>query len=520
MLGIYLIELGIFLIILLFIRLKDNRKKRKEDNVAIRYGYASFKEHLKTNKKLYVILIILFVCLILCQYLFEIPQMTLEKTNIEAKSNEDVAVPYTVYHFNNITNEVTVDKESINTQKVGVYNVKYKVKTLFGIYNKEFKINVVDTLAPDIILEGGEEYKLSYLKEYTEPGVKAIDLNEGDLSSNIISTREDISDTEFNIKYTVEDSFSNKAEKTRHVTIIDDIPPVITLNGEENTIINVGQAYNEKGARAKDEKDGDVSNNIKISGNVDTSKEGEYSLTYAVTDSKGNEARKIRVVTVIKKATVGNKNGGKKGVIYLTFDDGPSANITPKILDILKRRGVKATFFILNYDNSKEYIVKREANEGHTIAIHGYSHDYKTIYKSEEAFMTNIVKLREKIKKSTGYDSTIIRFPGGSSNTVSKFNPGIMTKLTNKVLANGYRYFDWNVDSRDAGGAKNSNAVYNNVVKNLNKNRANVVLMHDFSGNNKTLNALESIINYGLNNGYIFEKITPSTAMVTHNVNN
>ena len=130
------------------------------------------------------------------------------------------------------------------------------------------------------------------------------------------------------------------------------------------------------------------------------------------------------------------------------------------------------------------------------------------------------IKLREKIKKSTGYDSTIIRFPGGSSNTVSKFNPGIMTKLTNKVLANGYRYFDWNIDSNDAGGAKNSDAVYNNVVKNLNKNRANVVLMHDFSGNNKTLNALESIINYGINNGYTFEKITTSTAMVTHNVNN
>ena len=519
MLGIYLIELGVFLIILLILKFKE-KSKIKENGIVIRDGNVSFKDHLKTNKTLYVILIVLFVCLIVCQYLFEIPQMTLEKTNIEAKSNEDIVIPYTVYHFNNITDEVTVDKGSIDTQKVGVYNVKYKVKTLFGTYNKEFKINVVDTLAPDITLEGGEDYKLSYLKEYTEPGVKAIDLNEGDLSSNITSVREDISDTEFNIKYTVEDSFSNKAEKIRHVTIIDDIPPVITLNGEENTIINVGQAYIEKGAKANDAKDGDISSNIEIEGNVDISKAGEYSIKYTVKDSKGNEATKIRVVTVVKKEATNNKNGGKKGVIYLTFDDGPSTNITPKILDILKRKGVKATFFILNYDNSKEYIVKREANEGHTIAIHGYSHDYKTIYKSEEAFMNNIVKLRDKIKKSTGYDSTIIRFPGGSSNTVSKFNPGIMTKLTNKVLANGYRYFDWNVDSNDAGGAKDSNAVYNNVVKNLSKSRANVVLMHDFSGNNKTLNALDSIINYGINNGYTFEKITPSTAMVTHHVNN
>ncbi len=523
MLGIYLIEIGIFLIILLIVRFTDRKnitENNLETDIVIRKGYSSLKEHLKEKKKIYIVLIVLFLCLIICEYLFEVPQMTFAKTNIEAKSNEDIVIPYTVYHFNNITNEVEVDKSSIDTQKVGVYKVKYKVKTLFGVYNKDVEIKVVDTRAPDITLEGGEEYNLSYLKEYQEPGVKAIDLNEGDLSSKVISTRENINDTEFNIKYTVEDSFNNKAEKIRHVTIVDDIPPVITLNGDSNIIINVGQAYNEKGAKAIDEKDGDMSGNLIISGNVDTSKAGEYSITYSAKDTKGNEARKIRVVTVLKKANVYNGNGGKKGTIYLTFDDGPTTNTTPKILDILKRNNVKATFFILNYDNSREYLVKREVNEGHTVAIHGYSHDYKTIYKSEEAFMENITKLRDKIKKSTGFDSTIIRFPGGSSNTVSKFNKGIMTKLTNKVLASGYRYFDWNVDSNDAGSAKDSNAVYNNVIRNLSKDRINVVLMHDFSGNNKTVNALESIINFGKNNGYTFEKITNTTPMVTHRVNN
>lgn len=226
------------------------------------------------------------------------------------------------------------------------------------------------------------------------------------------------------------------------------------------------------------------------------------------------------VLEIKKEVNKGQAKDEKCGVIYLTFDDGPSMNITPKILDILKKKNIKATFFILNYDSKKEAIVKREVNEGHTVAIHGYSHDYKEIYKSEEVYMQNIKKLQDKIKASTGYNATITRFPGGSSNTVSKYNPGIMTRLTKKVVNAGYKYFDWNVTSGDAGEAKSSSDVYNNVINNLSKSRSNVVLMHDFSGNTKTLNALEDIINYGLNNGYTFSKITENTPMVTHSVNN
>jgi len=272
---------------------------------------------------------------------------------------------------------------------------------------------------------------------------------------------------------------------------------------------------------AIDETDGDITDKIIIDRTVDTSRIGTYYITYKVSDSKGNVAIKKRNVSVINQP-VQAKTGanGQKGVIYLTFDDGPSTSITPKILDILKKKNVKATFFILNYDGAKEEIVKREVNEGHTVAIHGYSHNYKEIYKSEEIYMQNIKKLQDKIKKSTGYNATITRFPGGSSNTVSKYNPGIMSRLTKKVLDNGYKYFDWNISSEDAGDAKTSDDVYENVVSNLSKSRSNVVLMHDFNGNTKTLNALEDIIDYGISNGYTFSKITESTAMVTHSVNN
>lgn len=268
-------------------------------------------------------------------------------------------------------------------------------------------------------------------------------------------------------------------------------------------------------------KTGDLTDKIQIEGAVDTSKIGNYTINYKVKDASGNEATKTRIV-VVTNAPAQAKPGtdGAKGVIYLTFDDGPSSSITPQILDILKKKNVPATFFILNYSDANEYLVKREAAEGHTIAIHGYSHNYSEIYQSEEAYMQNITALQEKIKNSTGVNTIITRFPGGSSNTVSKFNPGIMTRLTKLVVDSGYKYFDWNVSSGDAGGARTSEDVYNNVTRGLRKNRMNVVLMHDFSGNTKTLNALEAIIDYGTQNGYTFARITENTPMITHGVNN
>ncbi len=239
---------------------------------------------------------------------------------------------------------------------------------------------------------------------------------------------------------------------------------------------------------------------------------GTYKITYYAKDKTGNTGSAERTVQVIDRE--------QAGIVYLTFDDGPSTTITPHILDILKEENVKATFFILNYSESTEYLVKRIVNEGHTIAIHGYSHDYYTIYKSEDIYMNNLSQLREKIKASTGVDTTITRFPGGSSNEVSSYNPGIMTRLVKRVLDEGYRYFDWNVSSGDAGGTSTSEGVYQNVTGSLKHNRSNVVLMHDFSGNTKTLNALKDIINYCKRNGFVIDKITTSTPMITHRVAN
>lgn len=212
------------------------------------------------------------------------------------------------------------------------------------------------------------------------------------------------------------------------------------------------------------------------------------------------------------------------GTIYLTFDDGPSSEITSQILDILKQKNVKATFFILDYEFGSEIeaLVCREINEGHTVGIHGISHDYSKIYTSLENLVKNFTNLQEKIYKSTGYRATIIRFPGGSSNTVSeKYCPKIMTQAVEYFSNNtDFVYFDWNVDSDDAGKAKSIDTVYENVTTALRPNRGNVVLMHDSSSKKFTLGALEAIIDYGMEHGYEFKAITPDTPQVAHRVSN
>ena len=252
---------------------------------------------------------------------------------------------------------------------------------------------------------------------------------------------------------------------------------------------------------------------VNSSGKVTAKRKGTVEITAKVGRRKLKCAIKVKNLPKESKST--------KGVIYLTFDDGPSASITPKVLDILKKEKVKATFFVLNYSKSNEKLIKRIVKEGHTIGIHGYSHVYSKIYKSKKAFLNNIYSLQEKIEKSTGVKTKYMRFPGGSSNTVSRhYYKGIMSMLTGEMLGRGFKYYDWNVSSGDAGGAKTSNDVYRNVTRNLSKKRGNMVLCHDFSGNTKTLNALTRIIRYAKKNGYRFAPIDDNTPLYNHHVNN
>ena len=478
------------------------------------------KEHINKNKVIGAIIVFIFIIMV-C-FLFKKPSVTLLGDKIEKVSykSEFIDNGLTVKYFGkDITNKVLLST-NINTNELGEYEVKYKIPYIFGKYVYKRKAIVVDDMAPEIILEGDEDFKVSYSKKYKEPGYKAIDNYDGDVTENVKLSFKIINDGETDLFYKVTDTSGNTQEKIRKIFIVDDIKPTIDLIGDGTVILNVGEEYKEQGAKAQDEKDGDLTDRIEITGDVNTNQEGTYSVQYSVKDNNGNVTIASREVMVgnIGKA---NMNVGAPGVVYLTFDDGPSSNITPQILDILKEKDVKATFFVLDYGQNNEHLIKRIVDEGHSIAIHGGSHDYATVYASADSYLNGLDYMKEKIKNTTGVETRTIRFPGGSSNTVSrKYCEGVMSTLVHETLKRGYRYFDWNVASGDSGGVKTSEGVYNNVTQGLKNTRSNVVLMHDFSGNQKSVDALPGIIDFAKQNGYTFDRITDKTPMVTQNVQN
>ena len=165
-------------------------------------------------------------------------------------------------------------------------------------------------------------------------------------------------------------------------------------------------------------------------------------------------------------------------------------------------------------------MIKREYNEGHTVGIHSYTHSYSYIYASVDNYFEDLTNMQNKIYNLTGYKTMIVRFPGGSSNTISKnYDNGshIMSKLAQMLSAKGYRYFDWNVLSGDAGETTDTKQIVKNVTSSL-KDGTSVVLQHDTK--NFSVNAVEDIIKYGIENGYSFLPLTMDSPSVEHNINN
>ncbi len=207
-----------------------------------------------------------------------------------------------------------------------------------------------------------------------------------------------------------------------------------------------------------------------------------------------------------------------QNVIYLTFDDGPSV-YTAQLLDILKKHDVQATFFLVNTGVDMEPLLQRMVAEGHSIGIHSYSHDFKTIYSGDEAFMEDIYAMQQTIFEKCGVATTLLRFPGGSSNTVSRrYCCQIMSRLTERVLQEGFCYFDWNVDSGDAYGCPDSEKIFQNVISGIRGKSRAVVLQHDVNG--CSVKTVERIILWGKEKGYVFQPLTEQGPICRHRVQN
>ena len=281
--------------------------------------------------------------------------------------------------------------------------------------------------------------------------------------------------------------------------------PVIELAGDETVYISANTEYTDAGVEVVDY----CKTELKTESSVDTSMAGEYRVKYTATDEMGNETIVRRKVYVRPEY---------HGTVYLTFDDGPGV-YTDALLDVLKKYNVKATFFVTGAGD--DAMILREYQEGHAIGLHTWSHNYAYVYEGMDNFFADLGMIQERVKNITGEATYLMRFPGGSSNTVStRYDGGarIMSQLVNEVPRRGYTYFDWNISSGDAGGARSADEVYENVVTRLVDGGSSVVLQHDVKG--FSVDAVERIIQYGLNNGYVFEKLTKDSFAAHHGVNN
>ncbi len=178
--------------------------------------------------------------------------------------------------------------------------------------------------------------------------------------------------------------------------------------------------------------------------------------------------------------------------VYLTFDDGPSAN-TEQILDILDQYNVKATFFVTGEEaQSHPERYKEIVDRGHTIGMHSYSHKYSEIYESEESFLKDLKKLQDFLYDTTGIKSELYRFPGGSSNTVSAIP---MKNFCESLKKENIVYFDWNISSMDASNPMLSKEeIISNCVDDLEGYENAVILLHDSVKKSSTVEALPGII--------------------------
>lgn len=264
--------------------------------------------------------------------------------------------------------------------------------------------------------------------------------------------------------------------------------PMMIMEGEphDSTFLTRGVKYSDNSGEAKLTID---------ASKVNWNRQGIYEVTYSVNDSAHN------VTTVTEQLRVVGKN---EKIVYLTFDDGPSV-CTDQILNILRQEGVKATFFVTAQFTPYLNRMAAIAKDGHEVAIHTYSHNFK-IYKSIDSYFADLNKLNDLIEKYTGKRARIMRFPGGSSNSIyRKYNsdPKFMDRLCVALLDSGYQFVDWNLDSGDARG---NNIAADRLVRSACGSRHNIqcLLMHDTGAKRTTVMALPQIIRYFKQHGYEF----------------
>lgn len=248
-------------------------------------------------------------------------------------------------------------------------------------------------------------------------------------------------------------------------------------------------------------------NSANIEGKSDNAEDKEVSNSQPSDDANGNKQISEDVQKFIDSVkNIYNGTDGKR--VFLTFDDGPTKEVTPHILDILDKYNIKATFFVLGTRVEQNTdILKREYDSGHYIANHSFSHKYSSIYKSADSVLEEYNRTENAIRVALGnnsYSSNLFRFPGGSYGGQYE---KIKKEARKKLNENGIAYLDWSALTYDAEGAKTKDAILSNLKETINGWDNVVILMHDAADKKITYETLEDVIKYLQGKGYDFKNI-------------
>lgn len=227
---------------------------------------------------------------------------------------------------------------------------------------------------------------------------------------------------------------------------------------------------------------------------LNTDTQEEVNINYPLTSEQIEKINKIY-----------NGEEGKK-VAYLTFDDGPSNSVTPFILDYLKQEKIHATFFLLgNRVERYPEIVKRQLQEGHLIANHGYSHKYSSIYSSIDSVWQEYEQTEKAIQnalENPNYHTNLFRFPGGS---IGGYYHDLKQQAVEMLESKGVAHINWNALTNDSVGTPTKEEMLNKLKETVNGKNTVVILMHDAGDKILTYEILPEIVQYLRENGYIFE---------------
>ncbi|MBQ4651661.1 MAG: DUF5011 domain-containing protein [Oscillospiraceae bacterium] len=479
-------------------------------------------ENKKTHKKLKIVLLILAAYLVVIAAvaffvdarhveikLLGQKEITLEYGSAYDDPGVEACLNGRIFGLGEYPGSINVSGQ-VDSSALGDYTLDYTAAFLGKEVSVSRLVHVVDTTAPVIELQHKEGYKASWFTGYEEEGFIATDNVDGDISHKVERT-----ETDEKVVYTVTDSSGNSFTVERMI-VYGVTSPTISLSGSPDMQISASLSFTEPGYRAMDSLGNDLTEYVTVTGQVVPYHAGDYELCYSIENERGDSASVKRRVTVlpVERPDIVQPTSN---TIYLTFDDGPGP-YTSWLLDILANYNVKATFFVTGEASDYNHLIGRAYREGHSIGVHTYSHNYYDIYSSEEAFFNDFNAMQDVIYQQTGSYTRLCRFPGGSSNTVSGFNPGIMSRLSRALDDLGYRYFDWNVSSGDAGETTVSEEVSANVIAGCAGRRASVVLQHDIK--DYSVSAVEDIILWGLYNGYSFEALDMTSPDAHHGINN